>query len=134
MTDKRNGYSLEIDLMPIIEGKVDVPNYEEMPLNIAISHAAAFGSLHSGRVHFAGTDKWSNRRAVIALETSPYGGSYYGSGIVLWEANYPDYGKAGRFAICKHEKVDDPGADHRRGWHPGACSKCGLNMTVDSGD
>ncbi len=39
-----------------------------------------------------------------------------------------------RFAICKHEKVDAPGANHSRGWHPGWCSKCGLNMTYDSGD
>lgn len=39
-----------------------------------------------------------------------------------------------RFAICKHEKVDGPGADHSRGWHPGWCGKCGLDMTYDSGD
>lgn len=39
-----------------------------------------------------------------------------------------------RFAICKHEKVDGPGANHSRGWHPGHCRLCGLDMTIDSGD
>lgn len=43
-------------------------------------------------------------------------------------------GKAYRFAICKHEKVAGAGANPQRGWHPGHCSKCGLDMTVDSGD
>lgn len=39
-----------------------------------------------------------------------------------------------RFAICKHEKEEGAGADHRRGWHPGKCRLCGMDMTIDSGD
>ena len=39
-----------------------------------------------------------------------------------------------RFAICKHEKEDAPGANHSRGWHPGHCKLCGMDMTYDSGD
>ena len=39
-----------------------------------------------------------------------------------------------RFAICKHEKIEGPNANHSRGWHPGWCGKCGLDMSYDSGD
>lgn len=38
------------------------------------------------------------------------------------------------FRICQHEVQDHPGANHSRGWHPGHCVKCGMNMTYDSGD
>lgn len=39
-----------------------------------------------------------------------------------------------RFQICRHEKVDGPGANHNRGWHPGHCKLCGYDMGYDSGD
>lgn len=40
------------------------------------------------------------------------------------------------FALCEHEKVLRPTdrPNHERGWHPGVCKLCGLNMDVDSGD
>ncbi len=38
------------------------------------------------------------------------------------------------FSICVHEKVLDAGADERRGWSPGRCKHCGVNMTIDSSD
>lgn len=40
------------------------------------------------------------------------------------------------FALCDHVKVLRPTdrPNHERGWHPGVCEKCGLNMDVDSGD
>jgi hypothetical protein len=41
-----------------------------------------------------------------------------------------------KFSICKHvsklRPYDHP--NHGRGWHPGVCSKCGLDMDIDSGD
>jgi hypothetical protein len=55
-----------------------------------------------------------------------------GSGYVLiWHNVAPI---TGRFWMCKHEPVDDPGANHSRGWHPAHCRLCGLDMTTDSGD
>lgn len=39
-----------------------------------------------------------------------------------------------RFRICKHELVLHPGANPSRGWRPGHCRHCGLDMTIDSGD
>ena len=38
------------------------------------------------------------------------------------------------WAICRHQKVDGAGANHSHGWHPGRCSICGIDMTIDSGD
>jgi hypothetical protein len=38
-------------------------------------------------------------------------------------------------SICKHEIVDSSTAASRvRGWHPKQCSKCGINLSVDSSD
>lgn len=39
-----------------------------------------------------------------------------------------------RVAVCKHEKVPGSGANPQRGWHPGSCRLCGMDLTVDSGD
>jgi hypothetical protein len=39
-----------------------------------------------------------------------------------------------RFQICRHEIELAPGADPQRGWRPGKCKHCGMDMTVDSGD
>ncbi|MCF8533860.1 MAG: hypothetical protein K9G48_12710 [Reyranella sp.] len=38
-------------------------------------------------------------------------------------------------SICKHEIVDSSTpAGRMRGWHPAHCSKCGINLSVDSSD
>lgn len=39
-----------------------------------------------------------------------------------------------RFRICQHERVLHDGADPDRGWRPGHCKHCGMDMTIDSGD
>lgn len=39
-----------------------------------------------------------------------------------------------RFAICKHERELHAGANPDRGWRPGHCKHCGMDMTIDSGD
>jgi len=38
-------------------------------------------------------------------------------------------------SICKHEIVDSSTPQGRmRGWRPAHCSKCGINLSVDSSD
>ncbi|MFD1558299.1 hypothetical protein ACFSHT_22160 [Paraburkholderia silviterrae] len=38
-------------------------------------------------------------------------------------------------SICKHEVIDSSTPSGRmRGWHPAHCSKCGINLSVDSSD
>jgi hypothetical protein len=66
------------------------------------------------------------------------GGTFDGTGIVIWWRGQMQRGPEGsqiaRFALCKHQKQQGSGANPSRGWHPGKCTKCGLDMTVDSSD
>lgn len=39
-----------------------------------------------------------------------------------------------RFQICRHEIELAVGANPSRGWNPGHCKHCGMDMTIDSGD
>jgi hypothetical protein len=137
-TTRRNGYSLEADLMPIIEGKVELPNAKPIDTDIgaAILH---YSEMHCGQALISalaaggiGNKQWNAR---FFLDYGQ-GGQLYGSGIVAWTA-WKDgaYRATGmKFAICEHKKVVAAGANPSRGWHPGACEKCGLDMSVDSGD
>ena len=136
MTDavatKRKGFTLETDLMPIIEGKVALPNTSPIEIDVgsAILH---YRQMHCGTALLAdGKKKWSAR---FFLDHGQ-GGQLYGSGIVAWtdwkDGAYRAIGM--KFAICEHKVVEGAGANHSRGWHPASCSKCGLDMSVDSGD
>jgi hypothetical protein len=152
----RKSFDLREDLTPIMTGLTDVPNFKAWdrdPLDflnhltlggIWTPNGAGYAKVyHEGQQHSG----W----AKFFLHTTQ-GGGFDGSGDVIIYAS-PKYdpdaesvpgslmkgrmvGGAiiGRFAICDHKKVDHPDADHRRGWHPGHCEKCGMNMTVDSGD
>lgn len=132
---KRSGYNLEEDYAPIFKGKVQVPNFEEMTLELGVAAIAAGGGLiaQSGvqNAKIPGSNSSWGHWARYFL-SSTQGGALDGVGYVM----FYDHGKGrvGRFAICKHEKIEGPGANHSLGWHPGHCGKCGLNMSVDSGD
>lgn len=39
-----------------------------------------------------------------------------------------------RFQICNHEIELHASANPERGWRPGHCKHCGMDMTIDSGD
>jgi hypothetical protein len=128
---KRNGYSMDEDLKPIIEGKVALPNAEpiERDVGATILH---YRQMHCGTAVLSGKKHWSAR---FFLDYGQ-GGQLYGSGIAAW-SEWKDgaYRAVGlKFAICQHEIQSGAGANHSRGWHPASCSKCGLNMSVDSGD
>lgn len=127
-------YTIEDDYQPILSGSIPLPNPEPFDggFGFFMNNLAAVGhswhpawgySLHQG--HKAWT--------YFFLTPAGMGGALDGGGYAVRYGinNNP---QVFRFAICKHEKVDAPGANHSRGWHPGSCSKCGLDMTVDSGD
>lgn len=118
----------------ITAGRLPVPNFEEMDL------AQGVGSIAAGSGMQVTAPKWGARIegsdkgghfARFFLNTTQ-GGQFDGSGLVMLMTG--SGGKIGRFAICKHSKVAGPGANPNRGWHPGRCEHCGLDMTVDSGD
>lgn len=146
----RRGYDLKEDLTPIMTGLVQLPNftpYEGDPLGFLNSltlggqwcpNDAGYAKVfHEGQTR----QGW----AKYFLHTTQ-GGQFDGTGYVIiyqsprWERD--EEGKThavggaliGSFAICKHQKQEGAGADHQRGWHPGYCKVCGMNMTVDSGD
>jgi hypothetical protein len=128
---KRSGYSFETDLMPIINGKVMLPNASpiERDVGSAILH---YREMHSGTASLPGGKEFNAR---FFLDYGQ-GGQLYGSGIVAWtmwkDGAYRAVGV--KFAICDHKQSEGAGANHSRGWHPSTCSKCGLDMSVDSGD
>ena len=62
-------------------------------------------------------------------------GKMDGTGYLLaYERNLDAVPQVWRFALCAHAKSVGHGARPERGWHPGSCTRCGLVMTVDSGD
>jgi hypothetical protein len=131
-TNKRNGYSLEADLKPIIDGEVALPNAKpiERDVGSAILH---YREMHCGTALLSPGKKQWNARFFLDYGQ---GGQLYGSGIVAW-TDWKDgaYRAVGmKFAICDHKAVEGVGANHSRGWHPARCSKCGLDLSVDSGD
>lgn len=69
------------------------------------------------------------------LRGLPGGGTAWDGSGVLLEMHNSTKPRVFKFALCKHEKTEDGHSpNHGRGWHPGHCRHCGLNMTVDSGD
>lgn len=132
--DKRNGFSLEQDLEPIMAGKVELPNFEELDLAKGVSTLACGSGLDVTEVKWAkiaGDARQSAQWARYFLNTTQ-GGAYDGTGYVMLYGS--GKGRIGTFAICKHEKLAAADARPSVGWHPGRCTKCGLDMTVDSGD
>lgn len=62
------------------------------------------------------------------------GRSWNGTGVLLTSNEYPNP-RVFTFALCLHEKTEEGHRpNHGRGWHPGHCKHCNMDMTVDSGD
>jgi hypothetical protein len=130
--NKRKVYTLDVDLMPIINGDVALPNAALITGDVgaAILH---YREMNCGNaVTPDGNKHWFAR---FFLDYGQ-GGNLHGSGIAAW-SEWKDgaYRAVGmKFAICDHKPVEGVGANHSRGWHPAHCEKCGLDLSVDSGD
>jgi len=128
-------YSLDGNLKPIMRGDAPLPNVEPIVGDLAAQMLSNFGTVRDGVVLLVdGKKHWA---AKYFLDRGQ-GGQLYGSGMVAW-TEWSVERKASvatglKFAICKHTPVAGVGANPRRGWHPASCSKCGLDLTVDSGD
>lgn len=116
-----------------VKGDKALPHFKPMPYAEFLNRLAAGGHSMPSRFGYArlqgesGYTGWT----MFFLNTTQ-GGAIDGTGILVRYNNKEPI--TGTFAICDHEKVDGHGANHSRGWHPGSCGKCGLNMTVDSSD
>lgn len=65
------------------------------------------------------------------------GGKLDGTGCLIAYQRKGDtspHGPIWRFKLCDHSVVTGSGARPQRGWHPARCSRCGLDLTVDSSD
>lgn len=136
------------ELWRVISGIAPPPNFEPVPhwkaLDLSIG---LYGRTISG-VKAKGRTYETRAKATIDGHTGDaiyylncgQGGGYTGEGVVVLSYYGHGYTKSadtvitGTFAICKHEAVEGPGANHQRGWHPARCKKCGLDLSVDSGD
>jgi hypothetical protein len=131
-TTKRQGYELGTDLMPIIEGKVALPNPKPVERDVGAT-VLYYRKMHCGTVLDANGKKIWNARFFLDYGQ---GGQLYGSGVAAWTEwkDGIERAVAKKFAICDHKPVTLAGANPSRGWHPARCEKCGLDMSVDSGD
>lgn len=127
----KSTYSFDTDLKPIVQGVASLPNFQQIEARMFLDNIAAVGhgmEPYWGHAMLNGRRQWAMYFLTGEGMSSPPH-SYGGGGYV---AVYG--GIHGTFAICRHEKRPDPGANPSRGWHPGRCAKCGIDMTVDSGD
>ena len=141
-TGKRGGYSFEDDFGPMFKGEMVPPNLEEIDLDAGMSSTLGF-TIEAVRpvCYFlppAGGGATSRRYQARYYLSCEQSGRYNGYGYVVWDiegsfSKRPDIRMA-TFAFCVHEKRVASTADRQRGWRPGYCFKCGLDMTVDSGD
>jgi hypothetical protein len=125
-------YTMDRDMLPIIQGNVALPNAKLIDRDVGAS-VLHYREMHCGNALLASGKKQWNARFFLDYGQ---GGGLHGSGTVAWtewkEGAYR--ATAMTFAICDHKPIEGASANHSRGWHPARCEKCGLDMSVDSGD
>lgn len=133
----RREFDPVVEYKALFDGKAYLPNFEPIPLwkaaDLAVGH---YGDLRRGYARLPGDREHAYNRALFMLEDGQFRG-WNGRGYVIISKGYAaDESRlvTGKFALCVHETVEDPGANHQRGWHPSHCVKCGLDTSVDSGD
>lgn len=138
MIEFKQGRTFEIeDYAPFIgrlgnEKLEPLPNAEEVPANMFLQNIASGGHGMQpvwgyARLPDSDRNQWTQFFLTTYMMSGLDGCGYavtYGSGQAILRY----------FRICKHSKLDSPDARPMRGWHPGICTKCGFNMTYDSGD
>lgn len=128
----RKTYTLEEDLTPVIKGEVELPNIEDLEQHRVLSHIASGGHSFTPKWGYSKIDGHTTWTFFFLFHNQA--GGLTGEGYAVRYSHGVEGARTMRFAICKHEKQGGSGADPRRGWHPGHCKLCGLDMTVDSGD
>ena len=127
---KHAGYT-EKELQDYLDGKTPWPHVDLMPLSKAANYiASSYHEMWRGRYR---PDPKNNATVWAAyFPQRTQGGGLTGSFVCLYYGS--DGGMAAEVTVCKHDKASGANANHQRGWHPGYCKLCGLDMTVDSGD
>ena len=114
----------------IFKGEIEPPNLERINRMNAIEIIATYELRPTGVGHTKIDSSVCLARYFLEYTQA---GTFSGNGYTAF-SNSEHHGKFASFAICLHQKVLDPQANLLRGWAPAHCEKCGLDMTVDSGD
>lgn len=98
----------------------------------------SYAPMHfQGRLRFSTSQAQSNEIAIAVMGRTQGGDPDGTVRAMLYSPTWRRENRAPRaanFQLCEHERKMGHGANPTRGWHPGRCTKCGLDMTVDSGD
>ena len=125
------GYTMP-ELQEYLDGNTPWPHNDNIVLGTAVNNIAA--SCHEmWRGHYAPDGQLSKVWAAYFPHRTQ-GGGLTGGFVCLYYDSTIWGGKAVEVTVCKHEKVVHDNARPQRGWHPGHCKLCGLDMTVDSSD
>lgn len=121
-----------------LSGRAVLPNLKAMEVEDGLSTIASAASMICRQwistVRLPGFKSNWGTWARTFLGTTQ-GGVLDGTGVLIAYRRYMQPGpQIFRFALCEHRKQVGPGANPMRGWHPGHCIRCGLNMSVDSSD
>jgi len=128
---RSSGFDVDKDF-GFIRGNDPIPNATPVGLEDAL-HAIGYG-VGDLVVRGVAMAEGTRRHARFFLRKTQ-AGRLDGSGLAVlgrWGVKYPPLAFA--FEICDHDSVLGSGANPSRGWRPARCKKCGLDLTVDSGD
>ena len=140
---QRKHYTVEVDMKPYLyplqawNQQIPLPNLVEVTDPKEALRLIRWYNANTNYYNAAIKlpDRQYSTYCKLFLASTPMGGttSWNGSGIFMTH-DYPDP-RIFKFALCLHEKTEEGHSpNHNRGWHPGHCKHCGMDMTVDSGD
>lgn len=126
-------YAVDGNLKPILSGELSLPNAADVEPLRFLNNLAAGGHMMKPVWGWAMLPDNSRKQwTQFFLTQGGMGGYLDGAGYAVTYGGRAPIVR--HFAICKHEQQLGAGANPSRGWHPGNCKHCGMNMTVDSGD
>jgi hypothetical protein len=140
MAEQPNKKYTEADFAPFIKKQgissdmpLPLPNAEEVDALFFLNSLAAHGHMMTPMWGYTLLPNESRQQwtMVFLLNDANMGFELGGGGYAV---TYGSPATVRRFRICRHEIELAPGANPSRGWNPGKCKHCGMDMTIDSGD
>lgn len=140
---ERKSYQPAEDMVPYLHPltpwnkQVQLPNLEEITDPVLalkmIAWHKQYHHYYNAAVKIPGETHSTYVNLYLMVANSMFGG-WDGTGLVVTCHN-SDVGRVFKFALCLHEKTEEGHSpNHGRGWHPGHCKHCNMDMSVDSGD
>lgn len=124
-----------------LSGHAYMPNCQTIDTEEALERIACGGGLTApygvshARLPHHKREGWPGWARVFVSHTQ--GGAFDGRGYAIayrGASARENFRRIYTFALCAHDVKPGRGARPTRGWHPAHCTRCGLDMSVDSGD